>query len=117
MRKSFFSEWYPNGPRSAPGSISTTKVKNLLKKAGGYEVENCHNIRVNGQLRGCSGFIRKAGSERTVYFNTEYVVSLGRDDDRLLVRYARDSRDYTGGRNEYCSFCTLLEKLDAMFSS
>ena len=116
MRKTFFNEWYPNGPSSAPGAISMTKIKNALKKGCGYSTENCHNVRVNGQLRGCSGFVRKDGSDKIVYFNTEYITSLGRNDDRLLVRYAKSTRDYCGEQNRYCSFETFLRTMDAMFA-
>jgi len=111
-----FNEWYPNGPMVAPGAISMTKVKNLLKKGKGYSTEKFSNIRVNGQLRGSSGFVRKEGSDRIVYVDTEYVTSLGRNDDRILVRYAKSANDYCGGTNFYCSFDKLLQTLETMFA-
>ena len=109
------NEWYPNGPMVAPGAISMTKVKNLLKKGKGYVAENFSNIRVNGQLRGSCGFVRKAGSDKIVYVDTE-VPAYGREEGSVLVRYAKSTKDYCGETNFYCYFSDLLEFLDHLFS-
>lgn len=62
------------------------------------------NIVVNGQKRGCSGFVELGDS--TVYINTESVVSVG-----FLVRTARNNRDYSGGKN---NFANTLEEIVAL---
>ena len=103
-----FNEWYPTGPMVAPGAVSMTKVKNLLKKSGRYYATKMMNTRVNGQLRGCFGFIRRSGDDKPIYIDTEY--------SPFLIRFARDENDYCGETNEYCQFDTLIQTLDAMFS-
>lgn len=75
-----------------------TKVKNVVKKAFGSNVEfKLHNIDINGCKRGCSGFIRNPENNVTVYINTEkssLPLPYG-----YLIRYAKDFSDYTGCRN------------------
>ena len=117
-----FNEWYPNGPMTAPGAISITKVKNALKKQGVYYVSKGGNIRVNGQLRGASGFIRSRigngvghdGREKVVYFNTEPSV-LNQGDCYILIRIARDDSDYSGGTNHYTTWADFAKNVDRLF--
>lgn len=71
--------------------LLSTKVKNAIPKF--YDVK-LRNISINGQKRGCSGFV-KFGSA-TVYINTESIIS-----GRYLYRKAQNSTDYTGGINRY----------------
>ena len=113
MKKKFFNEWYPEGPRQAEGAVSMTKVKNLLKREG-YEAAGFRNTRVNGQLRGCYGFVRKAGSGKVVFVDTEYLTS-GTGAGNILVRFARDEKDYCGHRNEWTHFAGLAYTLARMF--
>ena len=69
--------------------ILSTKLKNRFP---GADYVALKNISVNGDKRGCSGFIQANG--RTVYVNTEKCGSLG-----YMYRTARDCKDYTGGHN------------------
>ena len=114
-----FNEWYPNGKMVADGAISITKVRNVLKKIGIADVIG-KNIRVNGQLRGCSGFAtcpNGKGNGRIVYFNTEISISCYPTDlnGKILYRYAKSTQDYCGELNRYCSFENLGREIKAMF--
>jgi hypothetical protein len=70
--------------------ILSTKLKNRFSPA--HQV-NLKNISVNGDKRGCSGFISLAGA--IVYVNTE-VLGGG-----YLYRTAAHLKDYTGGPNRW----------------
>jgi len=109
------NEYYPDGPMTAPGAISMTKVKNLLKK-GVYAIENAHNTRVNGQLRGCFGFVRRTDGNRYVYFDTEGS-SYGPLADKILVRYAASAKDYTGERNIFIDWADFGKVIDEMLGA
>lgn len=70
------------------------KLKNMLPKEYTCKLKN---ITRNGYKLGCSGFIQHEGA--TVYVNAE-------DSPRsanCVVRTARDDKDYTGGRNFFCT--------------
>jgi hypothetical protein len=74
------------------------KLKNMLPKEYTY---NLGNININGDKRGCSGFIQYRGA--TVYVNTEGLNGL------YLVRTAADDKDYRGGRNFYPDSKTIAQ--------
>ena len=69
--------------------ILATKLKNRFTPAHAVALKN---IAVNGDKRGCSGFISLHGVH--VYVNTEKCGGLG-----YLYRTAQHVKDYTGGRN------------------
>jgi hypothetical protein len=70
--------------------ILSQKLKN---KFSGNEVFYLRNIIINGNKRGCSGFI--VLGDNTVYVNTE-VLGGG-----YLYRKAKDNKDYRGEVNKY----------------
>lgn len=70
--------------------ILATKLKNQFTPAHTTALKN---IIVNGEKRGCSGFIL-APSGAIVYVNTEPCGRLG-----LMYRTAENFRDHTGGVN------------------
>lgn len=70
--------------------ILSAKLKNQFT---GATVCALKNIAVNGDKRGCSGFISRDGA--VVYVNTE-VLGGG-----YLYRTAQHMKDYTGGVNRY----------------
>ena len=55
--------------------ILTTKLKNALNKQGGEMPLQftLKNITINGEKRGCSGFVRNLANNTVVYINTERV--------------------------------------------
>ena len=66
------------------------KLKNMLSST--YDVK-LKNILINGDKRGCSGFIKSG--ESIVYVMTE-ASSFG-----YYARTAAHDKDYTGGRNHF----------------
>ena len=58
------------------------------------------NIRINGNLRGCSGFLENTQTGKFVYINTE---DRFYDPDNCagFYRTATGPKDYTGGRNRW----------------
>ena len=98
--------------------ILSTKLKNAINKAFKGE-ENCleiklKNISINGQKRGCSGFIRNKVNGNVIYVDTEDPLWLG-----YLRRYAEDMNDYggRGGFNQFSKdFKTLVADLVSMIA-
>jgi hypothetical protein len=78
--------------------LLSTKLKNQFSPAHSVALKT---ISVNGDKRGCSGFISLNGA--IVYVNTEKFGSLG-----YLYRTASSLQDYTGGANK---FAPSLESL------
>lgn len=75
----------------------SVKMKNALKKAFGGELEfSLRNININGDKRGCSGFITNPANGVTVYIDTEAIKPFG-----LMYRYAKDNKDFTGCSNQW----------------
>lgn len=71
--------------------ILSTKLKNRFTSAHNVALKN---IAVNGDKRGCSGFIQYG--DAIVYVNTEPCGSLG-----YMYRTAKHLKDYTGGVNRW----------------
>ena len=69
------------------------------------------NIQVNGQKRGCSGFIVNENTGKCIYLTTEssvYQPLAG----KYMFRYAKDVKDFTGEENQWAdSFDTLVKKV------
>ena len=79
----------------------TTKIREGLE----YHVRN---VRINGDLRGCSGHIVDPNTGNCVYINTEHVPLLG---GRVMYRTAESTKDFTGGWNRFCSTIELPAKI------
>ena len=71
--------------------ILSTKLKNRFSSVHNVALKN---IAVNGNKRGCSGFIQRG--DAIVYVNTEPCGSLG-----YMYRTAAHMKDYTGGVNRW----------------
>ena len=71
--------------------ILSTKLKNRFSSAHNVALKN---IAVNGDKRGCSGFIQRG--DAIVYVNTEPCGSLG-----YMYRTTEHMKDYTGGVNRW----------------
>lgn len=79
-----------------------TKVKNALTNVCGNSLEFAlRNISINGQKRGCSGFIRNKNNGIVVYISTEVACGC---NFGCLVRYAKDFRDFSGCFNNICPY-------------
>ncbi|WP_157140256.1 hypothetical protein [Enterocloster citroniae] len=80
--------------------LTSRKIKAHMRKLDpGFE---CHvqPIRINGTVRGASGFILNAGNGKIMYINTESSC-YGPLRDKVLYREARSLTDYVGGRNQW----------------
>ena len=87
--------------------ILTTKLKNAInKKKPGMEF-SLHQISVNGNKRGTSGWIRNPENNSVVYVNTEGIKWNGRPR-QYMYRYADDMKDTHGYHNRWA---TSLEEL------
>lgn len=100
--------------------LLSIKLKNLIKEcpaSNGIDFDfYLKNIVINGQKRGCSGFIVNKKNGNIVYINTEKPVYGGAK--RYLYRYADSINDYRGQMNRFCNkpedlaenICLLLSK-------
>lgn len=102
--------------------LTAIKLKNRISKLVQaserpivIEYTNLRNIKINGETRGCSGFIRNLDNGVIVYVDTEEVPILV---GRLMYRYAKHNKDYSGCHNcwakesNYCEevYKALLDK-------
>ena len=104
------------------GTVSMTKVKNAIKRSGYDLIPHLTNIRINGQLRGCSGFLEDPKTGRLAYINTEKdpgIVEFTAVGGQALFRNARHLKDYSGLRNRYCELDAdvLVERVADLFAS
>lgn len=80
-------------------AILSTKLKNAFKKLEDSDKYSMSfkNISINGDKRGCSGFITNLENDVCVYIDTEQsVMNLG-----MLYRYCEQEGEYTGGNNHF----------------
>lgn len=80
-------------------ALAMTKLRNRLISAQPDLKVELKNVRVNGALYGCSGFVTDPKSGAVVYVNTDVDNGVGARPP--LLRTARHTRDYTGGSNNY----------------
>lgn len=84
--------------------ISSPKIKALFKRLP-FDIY-VKNININGQKRGCSGFIKNTETGKICYITTEPFFNgkggSGLYDNpnmAIMMRMAKDLKDYTGGLN------------------
>lgn len=96
--------------------ILKTALKNAVVRtnpANNYEF-HLNNISINGDKRGCSGFIKNSTNNKIVYVNTETNPLC---KNKLLIRYAKSLTDYTGEQNHFAnSKDELTEMIIAMLA-
>lgn len=95
--------------------ISSQKIKAMFRDCD-FEVLT-KNILINGQKRGCSGFIVNKTNNKICYLTTEpYFKSglFGRERNEIMYRTAEHIKDYQGGLNQWCSFRDLKENVKRM---
>ena len=108
-----YDEW---GLPELSGVVSMTKIKNALKRSHPELTPHLRNIRVNGQLQGCSGFIEDTARGRIVYISTDVCHGTTRD---AYYRNASNLKDYRGGRNRFCPLDanTIVEHVATLIAS
>lgn len=85
-------------------TLSATKLRNQLHNLRPNLIVNLKNVRVNGVLFGCSGFIADPDTLRMVYVNTDHN---GLFHERALYRVAAHDKDFTGGVNRWSTYAGL----------
>lgn len=94
-------------------TLNAVKLRNQLNALAPEEGLDIHlqNVRINGVLQGCSGFVYNPNTETFVYVSTD------RNHDTVrnaLYRTAKNRRDYTGGTNRFAEWDELAEKVLAL---
>lgn len=97
--------------------ILSTKLKNAInKQANGMDLTfTLKHISINGQKRGCSGFIRNNANNSVIYVTTEEPCL---STLHYMYRYADSEKDYRGYCNRWANtldelasaICTCLHK-------
>ena len=96
-----------------PGTLMMTKFKNAVARLDpSLDASTIKNIRINGQPRGCSGFIVNPANGKIVYVNTEQ----GSQNRGALYRTAKTTKDYTGGHNNFADNDDLAQKVVELLS-
>lgn len=86
--------------------LSATKLRNQIKALDSELVIDLKNVRVNGALFGCSGFITDPRTGKHVYILADHNHQI---NTRALFRTAKHTRDYTGGHNNFATYDLLAE--------
>lgn len=85
-------------------TLAMTKLKNALVKIDPNLKVDLKNVRVNGQLQGCSGFVTNPATGKIAYVNTDHNHSTNRE---ALYRTAEHTRDFRGGMNKFAPYYEL----------
>lgn len=93
--------------------IGSRKIRSLFKGMP-YELK-VKDIDVNGQKRGCSGFIRNTETGKICYITTETFFDrgsgsglYGNKNNAIMMRTAASMKDYTGGTNQWLSISEIV---------
>lgn len=87
-------------------TLNAVKLRNELHAIRPTLKVELKNVRINGVLQGCSGFVTDPATGRVVYIDTDRnhgIVSTA------LVRSAKHTKDYTGGRNQFAAWADVAE--------
>lgn len=85
--------------------VTSTKVRNALKKAAPHLEVNLKNVNINGRIHGCSGFVTNPENGLIVYVSTDANHGISRE---ALVRYADDDKTKTTGAIKTSSRSTAI---------
>lgn len=94
-------------------TLASVKLRNQLLAIDPTLTVSLRNVRVNGALFGCTGFVTGRNGA-VVYVNTDH--NHGTRVNRPLYRTATDTRDYTGGRNMTATNDTLAAAVVALIN-
>ena len=94
-------------------ALSTRQIK---PKLAPWWDAKLRNVRINGNLVGCTGFVTEKKSGKVIYLTTDFGTAPAPSyKTRVMYRTARNDRDYTGGRNRYCEIDELSQELTDLF--
>ncbi len=82
-------------------TLNAVKLRNQIHENDPMLEVTLKNVRINGVLQGCSGFVRDPKTGAILYVNTDRNHGL---NSRTLYRTAESLTDYTGGRNQYADY-------------
>lgn len=81
--------------------LLAVKLRNEINSIDPVLIVTIKNVSVNGVKMGCSGFITDPRTGRHVYVCTD---NNHGTNTNALYRTAKDTRDYTGGMNNFASY-------------
>lgn len=90
-------------------ALAAIKLRNQLLALRPDLVVSLRNVRVNGALFGCSGFVTDPATGRIVYVNTDH--NHGTRLNNAYYRTAESTSDYTGGQNHFATYAELPAKV------
>jgi hypothetical protein len=96
------------------GTLAMTKLKNMILQVDPDLKVELKNIRINGQLQGCSGFVTNPATQKIAYVSTD--TNHGTSRNNALLRSAKHTRDYTGGQNRFSGYAELPQELVDLIS-
>ena len=82
-------------------TLNAVKLRNSIHALAPDLKVELRNVRINGALQGCSGFVTDPDTGRVVYVSTDRNHGTVRD---ILVRVARHTKDYVGGPNTFTPY-------------
>jgi hypothetical protein len=80
-------------------TLAMTKLKNQLVKIDPDLKVELKNVRINGQLKGCTGFVTNPANGKIAYVSTDVDYRPGLHN--ALNRTAESTRDFRGGMNRF----------------
>lgn len=99
--------------------IGSRKIRGLFRGLP-YRLE-IKDINVNGQKRGCSGFITNTETGSVCYITTEPFFDgkggsgLYNDKQKsILMRSAKNTKDYVGGANRWLAISDVVDMADKL---
>lgn len=95
-------------------TLASVKLRNQLLAIDPTLTVELRNVRVNGVLFGCTGFVTGRNGA-VVYVSTDH--NHGLNTNRPLYRTARDNRDYTGGPNKFSTNDNLAADVVALIAA
>lgn len=96
--------------------LLSTALKNKFKNIEIPLEFHIKNILINGEKRGCSGFIKNTENNNIVYLTTE-PLTFGPLSGKIMYRTAKSLKDYTGGNNHWTTEENFVDSVKAMLIS
>lgn len=94
---------------------TSRKLRNDLLKLRPTLKIDLRVSKVNGAVFGCSGFVTDPSNGAVVYVSTDH--NHGTMYDKALYRTAKNTRDFTGGVNNTCTYADLAQNVIALLDS
>lgn len=89
--------------------LAAIKLRNQILALNPDAVVTLKNVRVNGALFGCNGFVSTPDGSKHVYVCTDH--NHGLSYNKALYRTAKHTKDYTGGSNNFSNYDGLAQSV------